>query len=158
MKKIPKKVPRYVHALLDKFIDLFDVRTWDISLTIEENKKSDRGDDAAAQIEVDEEYRRIRITFYRGFWEAGRRYQREYLLHEFCHLATNSLFHLLDEFKAGRLVTPQQIRKENEAATSRVAQILDGFLTDGWKTKRKAYQDFMKKPKPTRKLRKRQRV
>ncbi len=160
MTKPRKTLSPRVHKLLDKLFDLFDVRSFDVGLTIvgSDEPTTDGTRGAAATIDINEEYRRFVLTFYPCFFEAPLAKQREYLLHEFCHLTTAPMLSLLDDFKNGRLVTPQQIRVASEQATSQTAQILDGFLTGGWREKRQAYQQFIKKPKKPQKLRKRQRV
>lgn len=64
------------------------------------------------------------------------------------------MLNLLDEFKAGKLVTPQQIKFESERATSKISNMVDALLYGGYNKKRKAYEAFLVKPKLKRKLRK----
>ena len=107
-------------------------------------------DHIAADIEVDERYQRLYINFYPCFFKNTRERQYSYLLHEFCHIITQPMLNLLDKFKAGELVTPQQIKDESERATSRIASMLEGSFLNLHRPERKAYAAYLKLPKSKR--------
>lgn len=137
-----KKIPKHIIKLVERFEMVFDLGSWDRHFILKKNDEEER----AASIEVDEEYQRIYISLYPCFFNNDRVQQREYILHEFCHVISTPLVRLLDEFKVGKLVTFQQIKFESERATSRMTNILDGFLTGGYMNSKRAYAEYLKKP------------
>lgn len=144
-----KKLSPQLNLLVDKLTDLFDVRAWDMGFQF----PTEPHETAAAEIKTDEKYQRIIIILYPDFFTAPIEKQREYILHEFCHLITNGMLRLLDEMtKEGKHVTPTQVSFEVERATSRMTSILDGFLIGGWREKKKAYVDYIKEPKAKKRL------
>lgn len=143
MKKKRSKLPPHLHKLVDHLQEIFEIRNWDkhISFPVEDKEH------VAASIDTEEDYQRIHITIYPLFFRESRQQQREYILHEFCHMVTHGLVHLLDEFKRGNLVTPQQVKFECERATSRMALIMDAFFCKRFNKEIRGYTDYLKLPK-----------
>jgi len=143
MKKKSKKLPPHIVKLYRKLSALFDVRAYQWYCNFP-NKDEDN---VALQIDVDEQYQRLTIKYFPTFFTHTRDEQRAFLLHEFCHIITHPLVDLLYSFKAGHLVTPQQVKAESERATSRVANIIHGLLTDEYSNSKKAYRVYLQLPK-----------
>lgn len=138
-----KVLPPHVRKWLDHLAEVFEVKNWDKTHYL---PKKDEGG-IAASIEVNEDYQRLYIRLYPAFFKANRYYQREYLLHEFCHILTRPLVDLLDDFKRGELVTPKQIKFENERATSRISLLLDGYMCRRFTKETTGYREYLKEKK-----------
>lgn len=135
-----KKIPKHISKLTASLEDMFDVGNWESRTRLIGEDK----DDTAAEIDIDTAYQRITISLYPCFFKSSRFNQRDYLLHEFCHVLTSGLLERLDDFKAGKHVTPQQIKFESEKATSRISNIMSQLMDGNYISKRKAWKEYLK--------------
>lgn len=139
MSKIPKKVPKYIIDFTNKLNRLFSLeyhdRWFDIAKEPYEN--------SACTVMHDIEYQRLRITIYPCFWENTKENQREYLLHEYSHTITTELLSCINSLRAGTLITPQQTKSANEAATSKIKEIIEAFLRKSEPGVIAAWKDFI---------------
>lgn len=147
--KIPKQIPSRIKKLVEALDSMFDLSSWDVKIEI---LKED-SNNVTASIECEEDYQRLTIKLYPFFFRQSLRTQRADLVHEYCHSVTRKVVSLLDDFKEGKFVTPQQIRYQSERATSQMANLVDSLLDGQYLSKRKAYREYLKSPKKAGKKR-----
>lgn len=121
---------------------LFGVQNLDC-YPVREQKDCEDGVHIAASVVIDEDYQRLYIYFYPCFFRARTALQRQYLLHEFCHSLTTRLLACADDLRAGKLVTPQQIKSASEEATSRATNIIECMLLGYEKDAQVAYKKYV---------------
>lgn len=129
--------------LLVDFQTMFGVQNYDRTVVLE---KVDR-DNFAAMVKIQEDYQRIRLTIFPCFWENSPEDQRQYILHEFCHVFTHELSDLLCDLQNGKLVTKDSHVLANERATSKIANIIEILLLSKVDYAQKAYTRYLKHPK-----------
>jgi len=105
-------------------------------------KEIDR-DNIVATVEYDEKYQRIFVDLYPLFFTKDPIEQRKYLLHELCHCITYQLKKLSLDLRDGKVVTEDQIKFEDERATSKLENIFDGFLRGKLKYAKQAYKNYL---------------
>jgi hypothetical protein len=130
---------------------LFNVNGFEREIVLKEEDENYIG----AEITFDEKYQRITITIYPQFFKETLQGQRKILLHELCHCLTMPQKLLACSLTEGDLVTLKQIKDENERATSRIENILDGLLRGRLKYAKEAYAGYIttqKTKKPVKKM------
>lgn len=141
MKHPTKKEEKKIQQFLKDFQWMFGVQNYTRTLIYSKDNK----DEAAAEIRIDEDYQRIRITIYPCFFENTIENQREYLLHEFCHYLTDPIAEIACDLANGKVQTDYNRRFANEKSTSRTTNIIDKLLTDNLTFAKRAYATYLKK-------------
>lgn len=140
-----KKIPSRIHNLLKDLQIFFGIQNYDRSITLEKSAKPhSSGGGLAASIEIDEEYQRVHIHIYPCFFSNSIKDQRQYLLHEFCHILTDSIYDDAFQLSLGTLRTRNQIRASNEKAVSRTMNIIEALLLGKMGYARAAYAAYLK--------------
>ena len=122
---------------------LFNVNGFEREIIFEKENEKGKG----AEIIYEENYQRLTIKIYPLFFEESLDFQRKIILHELCHCLTMPQKLLSCDLNDGLLVTINQIKTENERATSRIENILDGLLQGRLKYAKEAYEKYLEKPK-----------
>ncbi len=140
-KKPTKAHLKKINNFLNAMEIMFGVQTYDRTFTV---KEEDR-DDLAATINVQEDYRRIKICIYPCFFEASLKQQAAYLLHEFCHYLTDPLNDFSHAVMKGQFQTDEHRRIALEKSTSMVTELAGALLEGRFQSARKVYHDYSKK-------------
>lgn len=113
-----------INKYLSKLDWLFGLQHYDKELIIKEKDK----DDKLAEIITDHKYQNITVEIYPLFFKEKEEQQKKILLHELCHTITAdsrlSAWQLLN----GDLVTNERLKEINEQTTSKIENIIWGFL------------------------------
>lgn len=135
-----KRVPKHIQQLCNSLEKLFDLVNFERLSSIALN---DNDHNSAMKIEIDREYRRYYLTYFPGFFTADKDLQRKYLLHEFCHVFTTEMLQQLDDLRSGKFVTPEEIRRASERATSRITTLCHDLLVNQWSGVKKEYKKYL---------------
>ena len=139
-KKHPtKKEEKRVQSFLKQMEWMFGLQNYDRTICFSKNAD----DTFAANVVVEEDYQRVKITIYPCFWDNTLKNQREYLLHEFCHYLTDSLANLAWDMMQGKLQTKEHRRLAVEKSTSMVSNIIDSLLCDNMSFAKVAYKKYL---------------
>lgn len=138
------RAKKRIQLFLEQIEWLFDYQNWDREIVYKKDVKDTGHGRLAAEVKQDSDYRRVSLFIYPGFFDHTPKEQREFLLHEFTHTFTTRLYAAAIDLSNGTLHTPEQLRKLNEEATSRITNVIHGLL-DGRKTYAKeAYAKYLK--------------
>lgn len=142
MKKVSKKISKRTNDLILEFRYLFGIQNYEPHIYIHHHPHPEN-EHVAAAIEQDDEYQRLNLYLYPSFFSSPLDKQRAYLLHEFCHTLTSRLLFATDELKAGRFITPQDIKRASEEATSKMTTIIENIFLGFEKDAQKAYKKYI---------------
>lgn len=120
---------------------MFGLQNYDRSFVYEKQDYKER----AAQVEVYEDYQRIKIYIYPVFFKHTLEEQRMFLLHELTHYLTDSINEVAYNLANGRFKTDDDRKDACEKSTSMVVNILDKFLASNMDEYKKYYNNYLKK-------------
>lgn len=89
--------------------------------------KADEGN-KLAEINTDHKYQEITIKIYPCFFKEKEDKQKKVLLHELCHTITADSKLASWQLLNGDLVTNERLKEINEQTTSKIENIIWGFL------------------------------
>lgn len=140
-----KKIPKRISNLLIDLQQVFGVQNYDRTYTLEKkNKEHASGGDLAASITIDDEYQRLHIRIYPCFFDNSFENQRQYILHEFCHLLTDDIYDVSFKLLTGVHHTREQTRTANEKSVSKTMNIIEALLLGKMSYAREAYKAYLK--------------
>lgn len=150
MTKLSKKKLPYTPAqkkalleLTDELDRYFGIETHERDIYFH-SEGSTKGDEIAAEVKTDSEYRRVAIRIYPTFWNNEAKQRGIYLLHEYTHTILNDLTEKAYNLIDGKLETKAHIAKANEQATSQISVLLDEILRRKSDRLIKAYNKYIK--------------
>jgi len=148
-----KKQQVKIRRFLDDIQWLFQINNFE---KIIEFSDKPNGDDTGttALITYDESYQYIKLKVYPSFFDESEQSQLKMLIHECCHCITLNSKHAMLDLLNGKLITDQRITEINEAETSKMENILHGFMTGKYSYAKKACQNYLAQPKTKRKKKK----
>ena len=83
-----------------------------------------------AEITVRRDYQDIEIIIYPIFLNNNDEYQKKILIHELCHSLVSDFKKISVSLLSGKLITGERINDVNEETTSRIENIIWGFMTN----------------------------
>lgn len=115
---------KQINLYLTKLDWLFGLQHFDKKIIIKEKDE----DEKAAEIITDIPYQLINVYIYPCFFKEEEKDQKKMLVHELCHTITAqhklSTYDILD----GKFIPKKRINEINEEATSKIENIIWGFL------------------------------
>ncbi|MEI9966154.1 MAG: hypothetical protein WDN67_00540 [Candidatus Moraniibacteriota bacterium] len=139
MKKEVKRVLKF----LDEIQWLFALQNYERTVT-PKNQDIQNGEEVRlADVTLDEKYQTIHINLYPSFFKRDLKDQRKTLIHELCHTITLPLCESAESLLEGKLITSEQIAQISETATSKIENILDGFLKGNYSHFQKQYKEYL---------------
>lgn len=124
---------KQINLYLTKLDWLFGLQHHEKEIKFEKQDK----EDFLAEISIRHDYQRFYIQIYPKFFKESEEIQRKVLLHELCHTITDQMSQQSMDLLGGSLITKKQITESEEEATSKIENIIWGFLN-------KKFDDFIK--------------
>lgn len=145
-----KQTIKRVENFLSDIDGLFSVQNFEKTIVIKENNS----DNLLCEISYEEDYQRITVYIYPIFFNEKPKNQRKSLLHELCHTITVPSKVLSYRLLDGKAVSFEEFKNENERATSKIENIIDGLLSGKKEYAKIAYSNYIKEDKPKMKRKK----
>lgn len=119
---------------------LFECGNFDRIIVYPEKDK----DHLMAEMSMEEDYQRIKLTIYPTFFKEREEDQRKALLHELSHIFTIPLSCIGKELLDGKFHSREEICFAHERAASKIENVLDALLQGRFKYAKKAYEKYLK--------------
>ena len=143
-KKSPHRNLSRIRNFLDKIEFAFELNNFKRSITLIDTQPEDNPG-LTAEVTPDMIYRELTIKLYPHFWELSLDAQREALLHELVHTLIQNTKMFAVDLLHGSSHSEQDIKYENEIATSRITHLLDCLLRNRLRYAKKAYREYSSK-------------
>ena len=109
-----------VSKLIRKYAEYLKLHEWEIKYSLE---KEDANDGAAAEIQIQRDYKRAHIYFYQCAFEKHSDIQH-IVAHELCHILVDELYYCAIDILNGKFHTPDSLHEKREHLVEKLARLV----------------------------------
>lgn len=130
-----------ITAFIKYFSSFFGLQNYEIKVVFKEEIENGN----LAEIVIEEDYQRIKVDVMAEFFKETRIQQSKTLMHELAHSVCWGLYSIAWDMHNGKLHTKDNIRFQNEKATSIIENIVHKSLTMDLSKEKKEYEKYHRK-------------